>query len=194
MSSSIKCVVDGCSFETTTLRDEDKMMKLLEWHIKLAHPVDSSSSSGEKSSGKEKIKRPMLSMDITEDDWSYWTNRINDYLKMTKTTDDEALTEIKECLEEELRRELHRQHPQGFLDKNLMMEGLKKLVVKQRNRAVVRDELHRLVQDRGEGVRRFSGRIQALANVGEYVHECSHCKKSTTYKDEVVKDQIIPGD
>ena len=171
--TAIKCVMPECTFETTVLKNENQMMKLMELHLSHAHPTagGTAATSNNKGPGREKAKRPMLGLDVTEDDWSYWSNRIASYLKMTKIEDDEQIEEVKECLEEDLRREVHRQYPNGFTDLQDMLKGLRKLAVKKRNRAVIRDELHKLIQDRGEGVRRFSGRVQALANVGEYETE-----------------------
>ena len=101
--------------------------------------------------------------------------------------------ELKECLEENLRRELHRQHPSGFKSEADAIAALQCLVVKKRNKAVIRDQLSSLIQDKGEGVRRFFGRVKALANVCEYSVECHKCKEAVSYTDCMVKDCVITG-
>ena len=72
-----------------------------------------------------------------------------------------------------------------------MLTKMQKLVIKKRNVAVIRDEVDKLTQDRGEGIRRFVGKLYALFNVGEFTAKCVHCDKVTPYEDEVVKTKMM---
>ena len=40
-----------------------------------------------------------------------------------------------------------------------MLEKMQKIVIKKRNISVIRDEVDKLVQDRGESIRRFAARL-----------------------------------
>ena len=187
----LDCVVLECEWKTPTLKNEDKMVELLTLHVATSHPVNH--TGGNSKSKRDNVKRPVLNIDITEDEWSYWASNWKDYKKSTNVKPEDAVVELKECCDEVLRRELHRQHPNGFVNEEDIIPKLKNIAVKKRNRAVVRNEINDLVQDRGETIRRFSGRINSLANVAEYKTKCFHCQKETLYKDEIIKDRIISG-
>ena len=162
------CPVTGCGYKTNLLRDVNAMMRLIEMHVAANHSVSGGGGTSSKSTGREKVKRPALALDISEDDWSYWRSRWADYKLSTNLKPTEILVEIRECLEENLRRELHRQHPGQFIDEDNMLVMLKLIAVKKRNTAVIRNQLDHLTQDRGEDVQQFLGRVQALANVAEF--------------------------
>ena len=112
MTEALKCVVTGCLFETQNLRDIDKMMKLLEMHIDAVHPKDNAKAG----SNREKVKRPQIKLDCDESDWAYWLNRWKDYKKAVSLEEKDAVMELKECMEDDLRKEVHKQSPDG-LDK-----------------------------------------------------------------------------
>ena len=74
-----------------------------------------------------------------------------------------------------------------------MLETLKTIPVKKRNMAVIRNQLDHLTQDRGGEIRRFLGKVQALANVAEFTVKCIKCKEDMPYTDMAVKDKIVAG-
>ena len=48
-------------------------------------------------------------------------------------------------------------------------------------------------QDKGEPVRRFTGRVRSLATVSGYAVTCGKCQAPVTYTDAVIMDQVIAG-
>ena len=46
------------------------MMRLMEMHMATNHPINGGGGSNSKATGREKVKRPALALDITGDDWS----------------------------------------------------------------------------------------------------------------------------
>ena len=63
----LACVYDDCDYVSRALKDENSMMKLLEFHITAKH-LSNSGGGGGKGGGREKVKRPMLALDISEED------------------------------------------------------------------------------------------------------------------------------
>ena len=110
----IDCPLNDCQYKTNLLRGEDAMMHLMEMHMAANHPVNGGGGSAPKATGREKVKRPALALDIIEDDWSYWLSRWDDYKVSTVLKTTEVMVEVRECLEESLRRERHRRHPGQF--------------------------------------------------------------------------------
>ena len=66
------------------------------------------------------------------------------------------------------------------------------MAVKKANRAVLRDSLMMIKQERGEMVRKFVGRVRALAVVCELTEACT-CSKQVSYMEARVKDQVMSG-
>ena len=64
--------------------------------------------------------------------------------------------------------------------------------MKKANRAVIRESMGNLKQERGETVRKFTGRIRALAVVSELEVECA-CTKKVSYMKEAIKDRVVGG-
>ena len=58
---------------------------------------------------------------------------------------------------------------------------------------VNRVKLGTLMQEKGEPVRKFAGRICSLATVSEYNVQCTTCEVSIPYTEPVILDQIIAG-
>ena len=145
---TLDCVVPGCEYKTPEdVKNVDKKLELMSLHCKYSHKANENNEATNKNNGREKVKRPQLKLDGDESDWQYWEERWNDYKSVVSLKENEILVELKECFDEDLRREMFRQYPSGFKTEKEMLEGLKKLVIRKRNITVLRDELHNLYQD-----------------------------------------------
>ena len=61
------------------------MIRLLELHLTHSHSESASSGGdGAKGPGREKVPRPKLGSELSEDDWSYWLTRWADYKRVAK--------------------------------------------------------------------------------------------------------------
>ena len=71
-------------------------------------------------------------------------------------------------------------------EEDLLLQ-IQEVVVRKRNPAVTRKNLHELNQQHGEPVWKFVGRVRSSAVISEYEVECQ-CKKKVPYSDLVIKD------
>ena len=160
------CEFEGCEWttETDTISDYVQLLKI---HVQARHPQQNNGSSK-----AEKAKRPELSADVSDEDWSYFKSRWDHYKKATSLTGEDLVTQLLECCSESLRRDHHRTfsgaNAAADITEQTVLAELKTIAVCKRNRAVNRVKLAALKQDRGEPVRKFAGRIRSLAAVSEY--------------------------
>ena len=73
------------------------------------------------------------------------------------------------------------------------MKKLKQLAVRKKNKAVNRVKLGTLKQDKGDPIRKFTGRIRSLVTVSEYAVNCKTCKTDIPYTEAVIMDKVIKG-
>ena len=113
------------------------------------------------------------------------------YKDATGVSGAELLAQLKECMDEGMRRDHHRQYSgvDDTTEKDLLQQ-IHNVVVQKRNQAVTRKNLHKLKQQLGEPIRKFAGRLRSLAVISEYEVKCI-CKKKVFYSNLVIKG---PGD
>lgn len=146
----------------------------------------------------EKAKRPELAPDILEEEWSYFKARWTQYKQATGLKGGDIVTQLLECCTEPLRRD-HQRTFSGARAANVMEEvifaELRQIAVCMRNKAVNRVKLSTLKQDKGEPIRKFSGRVRSLATVNGYSVKCSNeeCGHDVSYTEAVIMDQLIAG-
>ena len=159
-------------------------------HVSATHAQPTSNAKA------EKAKRPELASDVSDEDWSYFTSRWDHYKKAANVTGDDVVTQLMECCNEQLRREHHRTFSgAGATTEDALLAELKQIAVSKRNKAVNRVKLGQMKQDRGEPIRKFSGRVRSLASVSGYAVKCSKagCNTNVSYTEQVIQDQVIIG-
>ena len=196
----IPCEFDGCVWKSVPC-DAASGAKFLEAHIKAKHspaavePKHTPAGPSSKSR-RERPKRPEIRSEESEEDWAYIIKRWDQYKTQCELTGSEVILQLLECCSEQLRREHHRQHPAIDITsatENDVLEQLHRLSVRQQNKMVARVKLSSLTQDKGEGVRRFAGRVREIAVTGCYTVECQGCKKAVDFTTEMVKCQVVTG-
>ena len=184
-----ECEFGECEWKLDT-NNMETYATLYKIHVSAAHAQPVSNAKA------EKAKRPELSSDISDEDWSYFTSRWEHYKKAANVTGDDVATQLMECCNEQLRREHHRTFSgiSATSEKDLLAE-LKQISVSKRNKAVNRVKLGQMKQDRGEPIRKFSGRVRSLASVSGYAVKCSKadCNTNVSYTEQVIMDQVITG-
>ena len=100
--SPIKCPFEGCTYEIGGAVDASVMVQLLQMHEAATHARPSVSVTA------EKVRRPCVSTGGTSEDWSYFTTRWAEYKDAIHLTDRNCVTQLLECCEETLRRDLTR--------------------------------------------------------------------------------------
>ena len=143
----------------------------------------------------EKVKRPTISLSGTSEDWSYFLSRWEDYKAATKLQSAECITQLLECCEEQLRRDLTRSAGGKLSDKTEteLLAAMKCLAVREENLMVARLNLHTMRQDRDEPVRSFSARLRGQANVCKYLIKCSSFSHDVSYVNIMLRDALIRG-
>ena len=184
------CEYDDCNWEVKT-ENLEQYITLLKMHVDARHKQHAASSKA------EKAKRPELTSEVSDEDWSYFTSRWAQYKKATGLTGEDIVTQLLECCNEQLRRDHHRTFSGATEtnDEKTVIAQLKQIAVCKRNLAVNRVKVGTLVQDRGEPVRKFAGRVKSLAAVSGYTVKCSKvdCNTDVSYQEPVVTDQVIRG-
>lgn len=141
----------------------------------------------------DKVKRPEVGPETSEEEWAYFMARWEGYKKSCQLEGEELLNQLKECMEESIRKDHFNQFSGVELkDKETFIEQIRKVAIKKANRAVGREQLARLKWDKGESIWKYVGRIRVLAQVAEYKVQCV-CKKMVPYTDLVIKVQGITG-
>ena len=100
-ATTYTCEYDGCDkeFETETLEHYITLLKL---HVDTRHKQHTTSFKA------EKAKRPEITADVSDEDWSYFSSRWTQYKKTTGLTGEDIMTQLLECCNEQLRRDHHR--------------------------------------------------------------------------------------
>ena len=188
-ATTYTCEYDDCEWETKT-DTLDQYITLLKLHVDARHRQHAASSKA------EKTRRPELSSETSDEDWSYFTSRWTQYKKATGLTGEDIVTQLLECCNEQLRRDHHRTFGTTETnDEKDVLAQLKQIAVTKRNIAVNRVKLGTLKQDRGEPVRKFAGRVKSLAAVSGYTVKCTKedCNTLVSVMELVVTDQLIRG-
>ena len=184
------CEFQGCNWKLET-ENLEHYISLLKIHVEARHKQQRVSAKA------EKAKRPELTSEVSEEDWSYFTSRWEHYKKACGLTAEDTVTQLLECCNEGLRRDHHRTFSGAneANDENAVLAQLKQIAVSKRNITVNRVKLGTLKQDRGETVRKFAGRVKSLASVSGYTVKCSKtgCNTDVVYQEPVIIDQVIRG-
>ena len=168
--------------------------RMVDRHLAAEHKEKAETTPSTSNSVKpEKVKRPEVGLELSEEKWAYFIDRWTGYKTACNLSGDDLLSQLKECMDEGLREDHFNQFSGVETGTEVdLLKQIKIVAVKKANRAVGRDQLSKLKQERGEPVRKFVGRIRTLAQVAEYQVKCS-CEKLVHYTDLVVKDQAIAG-
>ena len=186
-----KCEFSDCQWVQNT-DNLETFATLYKIHVSAVHRQPTASSNAK----AEKAKRPELSSDVSDEDWAYFTSRWEHYKKAANVTGDDVVTQLMECCNEQLRREHHRTFSgAGATSENDILAELKQISVSKKNKAVNRVKLGQMKQDRGEPIRKFSGRVRSLASVSGYSVKCPRdgCNTNVSYTEQVIQDQVIIG-
>ena len=186
-----QCEYAGCE-EVFVIDNLETYLGLLRIHVDAKHSAPRTSAKA------EKARRPELTLDTSEEGWSYFKARFDQYKKATGLEGEQVVTQLLECCSEAVRVDHHRTYSglNGTRDEKTVLKELRSIAVKKQNIAVNRIKLTSLQQDRGESVRKFAGRVRSLAAVSKFSVKCC-CKDEgcspVSYTEEMIVDQVIRG-
>ena len=160
------CPFPACEYETADVTD-DLAAVLLTVHSKGFHSAPPAQASHNSAARVEKVRRPTISSARTSEEWSYFITRWQDYAEATKVEGKDKVTQLLECCDEQLRKDLTRNAGGSLTNKSAeeVLEAIKKLAVREENAMVARVQLHNMRQDRDETIRSFNTRLRGQAGV-----------------------------
>ena len=118
----------------------------------------------------DKVKRPSVSLVGTSEEWAYFVTRWNEYKAGTKLTGTHVVTQLLECCDDDLRRDLKCAAggtPTGKQEAEVLT-AIRTLAVRQENTTVARATLHNMRPDQDEAIRSFGARIKGQAGICKY--------------------------
>ena len=104
------CGVEGCQYSTpSNCPTWDNMIKLMELHVRQAHPAPGPGQPGPAGGGskQERLPRPTLEAGISDADWSFFVSQWERYKRSTKIMGQDAIDQLWACASEELSRQCH---------------------------------------------------------------------------------------
>ena len=166
-----KCPIPDCGYETDDLADS-VVVALLGINdgthaAPSTRPTGPASTATTISARVEKIKRPTISLGGTSAEWEYFLTRWAEYKSGTRIDGGDAVAQLLECCEEDLRKDLTRAAGGSLIRKleSEVISWIKELAVRKENVMVARITLANMRQDRDESVRSFGARIKGQAGV-----------------------------
>ena len=179
------CEFQGCTWKLETNNMEQYII-LLKIHVDARH---------KQKIVPEKVKRPEITANVSNEDWEYFTTRWSQYKKAMYLTGEDIVTQLLECCNEQLRRNHYRAFPWvlEIADEDTVLIQLKLIAVCQKT--VNRVKLRTLKQGLGEPVRNFASKIKSLATNCSFTIRCTQvgCNSIISYQEAMITDQLING-
>ena len=183
----IKCPLENCDYETPDCSDVI-VAALLTTHSSIH-------SHGNIKSAADKIKRPTITSDLSNEQWSYFVSRWDNYRKSTKISETEEVVQLLECLDEDLRMNLTRSIGDKINQKNSteLLKAIKTFAVREENLIIARIDLHNMKQEQDESIHTYAARLKGKASQCKLSSKCSSCNSEVDYSDSTITDAISRG-
>ena len=184
----INCPIEGCTYATGNI-EAPQAIALFTVHG-YTHALGACQQTK-----PEKLSRPKVSNESTSEDWEYFITRWDTYKTATCILDHDATLQLLGCLEDSLRKDLHRSHSNIAMGTEIdALAAIKTLAVKAENTMVSRMTRLTKTQDREKVVRSFAACLRGQAKVYKFSKNCSHNPlEAFNYTDDMVRDALIRG-
>ena len=118
----------------------------------------------------EKLRRPSIALSGTAETWSYFLTRWGEYKRGTKLIGSDVVTQLLECCEEDLRKDLTRAAGKSLVDSDEkdVLSAIRALSVHAENIMVARVALSNMRQGHEEPIRSFHARLKGQAGTCKY--------------------------
>ena len=149
----------------------------------------------------KKPDRPKIDLDSNENQWQYFKHEWNEYKKKVGLTDDDEqiTSELRICCSTELRQKLF-----DFiggttletLNEQTLLEKIKMIAVRGKNKAVHRKEFYSMTQSPEEPIQTFIANLRSKAQHCQFSFRCSSelCNnRVNSYAESMVEDQMVVG-
>lgn len=187
------CPIEGCDY-VATHTEAAVVAAMLSIHATVHAAVPREPSTNAK---VEKLKRPTIGLAGTREAWSYFLTRWGEYKVGTKLSGSDVVTQLLECCEEELRKDLTRAAGRSLADSSEedVLAAMKALAVRAENTMVARVALSNMRQGHEEPIRSFHARIKGQADTCKYEMKCTKagCDQVNDFTEEILRDVIARG-
>ena len=194
----LECQVPGCSWKTPSL-DPAVGIRMLQLHVDGVHAASVNSDGGSLAVSKaEKVPRPVVKMDMGEDDYLYFESRWESYKRATGLKDAQLIRDqLLAACSEDLSRDLFRLVGSAIqlLTEEKLLKKIKELAVRPQNNLINVVKLLGLEQERDEPIKNFLARLKGAANVCKLTVKCTaqECREDVSYSDQVVLHALVRG-
>ena len=145
---TVHCPYPDCTWSSQE-EDRTTLVTLLQMHERAVHPAGATAQV-------EKIKRPSVAAGGTSEEWSYFTQRWETYKAATHIKGPDAVYQLLDRCEDQLRRDLARLFGDlSTSEEDTVLTRIRDLAVRAENILVAREELHNSRQDQDEPIRAF---------------------------------------
>ena len=178
------CPIPGCTY-TTDNADAVIVAALLNAHT-VTHTIAPAAAR------VEKVTRPTISSAGTSEEWSYFTTRWAEYVAATRITGRDQVTQLLECCDNQLRKDLTRNAGGSLSEKPIdeVLAAIKQLAIREENVMVARAALHNMSQDRDEPIRAYAARLRGQAGICKFSVQCQRCDHDVSYTEQILRDII----
>ena len=185
MVFQIKCQVTGCEF-TAADDDKDVMLAMYGSHQK-NHELQANTTSQRNEASQQRsqrVERPKIQSGGSEETWSTFVTRWNNYKKTCGIQTALETGELFECCSKELGDDIIREN-RLLLDgtEKELLTAIKRLAVIPIAKTVRRSDVLQMRQDHDESVRAYYARVEGKADTCAYIVTCTHasCNKKIDY-------------
>ena len=174
-------------------------LKLQENHVKYAHQ-EAAAGAAPATLKAEKLVRPTIKTrdgTIEDEEWEYFLHRWNTYKAQANLTVS-TKSHLESCLDTEVTMILFGRLGQAGWDQlteKTLLEEVKNVFVKKRNRMVNWLKLHNLLQGEDQPVQQYVAMLKSIARTCKYTVNCpgDNCDTRVDYSEEMVLDQLVRG-
>ncbi|XP_068232779.1 uncharacterized protein [Palaemon carinicauda] len=190
---AVQCPIDNCNYVTPDLSDAI-VAALLTAHC-INHTAAARPGAAAQHAQVEKVKRPTITAAGTTEEWSYFLIRWDEYVNATAINGQEAVVQLLECCEDQLRKDVTRVAGGSLLAKPIaeVIAAIRALAVREENVMVARVTLHNMRQDRDEPIRAFGARLRGQAGICKFLLDCPSCDSEVNYTEPIIQDILIRG-
>ena len=174
---------------------------LLDDHVRVIHKQEvPAGNNPAQQHPLEKLSRPQLKLrdrQINEETWEYFKHQWQTYKTSVNLTDS-AKQHLEGCLGDEVTVILFRRLGQAGWDElteDTLLDMVKEVFVKCRNRMMNRLKLRNLKQGPDQPVQQYVSSLKQIARTCKFTMVCSAegCDRQNDYSEEMVLDQLTMG-
>jgi Fe-S-cluster containining protein len=143
----------------------------------------------------ERPERPRIDLNSTEGKWEFFKNEWALY-KRRASLPASCPEELRACCSEELRQELFNYIGPSTIDvlnEPTLLDHIRRLAVKGRNKAVHRQQFYTLHQDPDTPAHQFVAQLRAKAEHCNFIVKCANCDENVSYASPMISDQLTVG-